>query len=335
MREELIQRRFGDAILGADLLALQITGVNAGDDIGFRHTESLSDLRWRQNVHRRCWRRCHGCWCSTWKRRRRCTASESAFDHFLSHREAHGHLGRSAACIAGLGHALGHLELHVVVEIAHGAHAAALVDGGLDFWRHAGVLEDEARELNAILAGDDGVDQRQERVTEIGVARGEVQNRDFGGSQRVAEDADNARPHGVGELIKTEVIVRAGDFLEEELGFDDPEIEGSEGAHADDAEVGITHHDGVGGPPFVAGEEAGGDVVEVRLERGLEAVFPALQRGEDRDVVRGQRVLAGTEGVPELAEVNELSDLRFANNELGSVLDFLVLIRVAEGKGVA
>ena len=41
-------------------------------------------------------------------------------------------------------------------------------------------------------------------------------------------------------------------------------------------------------------------------------------------------VLAGAEGVAELAEVDELRDLRFAHDQLRAALDLLVLVREAE-----
>ena len=63
---------------------------------------------------------------------------------------------------------------------------------------------------------------------------------------------------------------------------------------------------GIGRAPLVAGEEAGVDVVNVRLERRFKAVLPALERGEDGDVVGDQRVFARPEGVAELAQVDEL-----------------------------
>jgi hypothetical protein len=64
---------------------------------------------------------------------------------------AHGQLGRHAARAAAFLHALRHLELHVVVQVADGRHARALVDRLLDLRRHRDVLDDEARDLEAVL----------------------------------------------------------------------------------------------------------------------------------------------------------------------------------------
>ena len=46
-------------------------------------------------------------------------------------------------------------------------------------------------------------------------------------------------------------------------------------------------------------------------------------------------MLARRESVAELAEINELRDLRFAHDELRAVLDFLVVVRPAEAERVA
>ena len=72
------------------------------------------------------------------------------------------------------------------------------------------------------------------------------------------------------------------------------------------------------------------DVVDVGLERRLEAVLPALERREDGNVVGRQRVLARAEHVAELAEVDELHDLRLADDELRAALDFLVVVGKAD-----
>ena len=131
------------------------------------------------------------------------------------------------------------------------------------------------------------------------------------------------------------MIVGAGDFLQELLRVDDAEIVGAVGAQPHDAEIRVAHHHRIGRAPLVAGEHARDDVVDVGLERALERVLPALEIGEDRDVVGGERVLARAERVAELAEVDELRDLRFAHDQLRAVLDFLVLVGKAERQRVA
>ena len=77
------------------------------------------------------------------------------------------------------------------------------------------------------------------------VARRDVEHRHLRRRQRVAEDADDARAHRVGELVEPEVLVRAGHFLQEQLRVDDLEVVGAERARADDPEVLVAHHDRV------------------------------------------------------------------------------------------
>ena len=130
-------------------------------------------------------------------------------------------------------------------------------------------------------------------------------------------------------------MVGAGDFLQEPLDVDDAEVVGAEGADPDHAEVGVAHHHRVGRAPLVAGEQPGVHEVDVGLERRIEAELPRLQPGEHRNVVGGQRVLARAEGVAELADVDELRMLRFADDQLRAVLDRLVVVGKAVRQRVA
>jgi hypothetical protein len=50
--------------------------------------------------------------------------------------------------------------------------------------------------------------------------------------QRVAEHADDARPHRVGELVEPEMLVGAGHFLQELRTSTIAEVVGAERAHA-------------------------------------------------------------------------------------------------------
>ena len=189
--------------------------------------------------------------------------------------------------------------------------------------------------VDPVLRFELRVDERQQRFAHFLVARRDVERRHLGAGDGVAEDADDARAHRVGELVEAEVVVGAGDFLQEALRLDHLEVVGAEGAQADDAEVLVAHHDRVRRAPLVAGEQPRVDEVDVGLERRLEAVLPALEAGQDRDVVGGQRVLAGAERVAELAQVDELRRLRFADDELRAVLDLLVVVGETPADGVA
>lgn len=53
MRQKLIQRRFGDAVLVADFFTFDVTGFDAGDHVGFSNAESLGDLRRCQDINGR------------------------------------------------------------------------------------------------------------------------------------------------------------------------------------------------------------------------------------------------------------------------------------------
>ena len=119
------------------------------------------------------------------------------------------------------------------------------------------------------------------------------------------------------------------------LRLDDLEVVGAERADANDAEVVVAEHHRVRRAPLVAGEQARDDEVDVGLEGRIEAERPRLELGEDRDVVGGERVLARLEGVAELAQVDELCDLRLAHDELRAVLDCLVFVGKAPGERVA
>ena len=168
----------------------------------------------------------------------------------------------------------GQLKFHVVVEVADSGHAGALVDGSLDLGRDADVLNNEAAEFDAVLLGENRIEERQERVTQLGIPGCQVEHRHLGAGDRVAEGADKPRPHGVLELINAEVMIGASDVLEEHRDINDAEIVSTKGPNANDAEVRIPHHDGIARAPFVAGEEPGIDEVDIALEGRLEVVLP-------------------------------------------------------------
>ena len=75
--------------------------------------------------------------------------------------------------------------------------------------------------------------------------------------------------------------------------------------------------------PFAVGDGARGDEKDIRLERALKSVFPALQGGKDGQVLGLQRVGAGREDVGELALVEKRGNLRFADDQLGAVFDLV------------
>src|SRR5439155_8547568 len=153
--------------------------------------------------------------------------------------------------------------------------------------------------------------------------------------ERLREHADDARAHGVVELVQAKVVVGACNLLQEQLRIDDLEIVDPEGTHPHDPEILVAHHDRVRRSPLVASEQARCDVIHIGLERALEPVLPALEIGEDRDVVRRERVLARAERIAELAEIHELGDLRFADDQLRAAFNLLVLVGKPEGERIA
>src|SRR4029453_4822318 len=163
----------------------------------------------------------------------------------------------------------------------------------------------------------------------------DVESGNFARREGVAEDADDAGAHGIAELIETEMVVGAGDFLQKPRDVDDPKVVGPERAEADDAEVLVADHHWIGRAPLVAGEEPRGDEVDVGLERRFESVLQPLEPRKSRVFVGGQRVVPGAKEVAVLAEVYELDRLRLAHNELRAAFDFLVLVREAEREWIA
>src|SRR6185369_17590156 len=108
-----------------------------------------------------------------------------------------------------------------------------------------------------------------------------------------------------------------------------------ERAQPHDPEILVAHHHRIGRAPFIAGKKAGDDIVDVGLERRLEPVLPSFQIAEHGNVVGGQRILARPESIAELAEIDELRDLRFADDQLRAALDLLVLVRKAVRQRIA
>ena len=99
-------------------------------------------------------------------------------EHLLGHGHPHGDL-RANAGDAGAAflHALGHLILDVVVQVADRGHARALVDRLLDFRRYRYVLDHERRHRNPVLLAERRIDERQERISELAVTRRDVEHR--------------------------------------------------------------------------------------------------------------------------------------------------------------
>src|SRR5690606_41190938 len=78
-------------------------------------------------------------------------------------------------------------------------------------------------------------------------------------------------------------------FFQAEDGIRDFHVTGVQTCALPISEVAVAEHHGVGRAPLVAGEEAREDVVDVGLERRVEAVRPGLDLREDGNVRSEER----------------------------------------------
>jgi len=175
----------------------------------------------------------------------------------------------------------------------------------------------------------------KERLAQLGESHGHFRHRQVAVGQRVGERTHDARPHGARKIVQTEVIVGAGNLMKKTLGIAHTKIVRAERADADDAQILVVQHDRVCRTPLVSGKQARGDEIDVGLERRLEAVFPALQPSQDRNVPGHERMRPGPVRVGELTQIDELRSLRFADDELGAAFDGPILIGIPVGQDVA
>ncbi len=114
-------------------------------------------------------------------------------------------------------------------------------------------------------------------------------------------------------------------FLQQALGIGDPEREGTKAAQTNDAELRITHHDGIGGSPFAIEELLGGHEIHICLEGAVKSVFPGLQCSQNRHVAGLKLIPAGTENIGQLSFVDENGNLALSDGELCTHHDFLAI----------
>ena len=188
----------------------------------------------------------------------------------MRHAKAHGHLcghGGSGTRFAALRHGLPHLVFDVIVQVANHAHAGAFVDGFFHLGRNRNVFQNEAADFQTVFIAHGRVDDGQQRITQFAVTLGNVQHRHVCLGQRFGKHADNARAHGVVELIQAEVLIGARHFFQEFGRIHDAEIVGAKSTHAHHAKILVAHHHRVGCTPFIARKQAGVEVVHIALER--------------------------------------------------------------------
>src|SRR5262249_16004546 len=127
-------------------------------------------------------------------------------------------------------------------------------------------------------------------------------------------------------------VARAADFLMEDLRVGDLVGVNAVTAHADGAEFFVANGDWRGRAPALIGFDTRREIVDIRLEGGLEGFVPVQDGGEDGQRLRGERVQAGREDVSDAAFVDEDGHLGLANGEFAAVLDLHVLHGVTVGQ---
>ncbi len=220
---------------------------------------------------------------------------------------------------------LGGLHLRELPHlVAEDAELRPLVDRRLDLLGEGDVLDEELRELEA-EAAELGAELPSSERRQLVVLGRDVERRDLRLGDRVGELGEDDRPELAGDLVRRRQPLRPDDRVEEDLRVGDLHRVGPEGADPDHPEVGVPHHDGVRRPPLQVGVVPGVEEVDLRLERGLEAVLPPAQGRQDRDVLRGELVPPRQEEVGRLPLVDEEGRLVLAHRQLRAHLDLLVV----------
>jgi hypothetical protein len=131
------------------------------------------------------------------------------------------------------------------------------------------------------------------------------------------------------DLVRGVLAIRADEVAEQPLRIDRAQRVGAERAHAHGPELAVAHRHGVRRAPAQIGDLARADEVDLGLERALEAVQPAGERRQDRQVARLEPVLTRSEHVGDLALVHEHGHLARPHDQLRAILDLVVVAREA------
>ena len=170
---------------------------------------------------------------------------------------------------------------------------------------------------------------------QLDLAALEVDHAEPGLEDQVGEGQGDHPAEQLGDLLQLDRAVGADDLLEEDLRIGDLHHAEAVGPHLDHPEVGVAHGDGLGRPPAQVGDRPGVDEVDLAAERALEAVLPPLEGGEQGQVLGGQLEVAGPEAVGQLAPVDEHRLLALADDQLGPVLDLVLVAGEPPGEGRA
>lgn len=249
--------------------------------------------------------------------------------HLAGHGEAHTepHAFRGAATgriLGGFLHGGGGLEFGELIEVAENPHAGAFIQrlfhGGWQgnvLYEQGGKLQTVAEEVRGDLGRDEGA--------ELFVVGRHIQNRDTTLADGIGEARNDKVAEVTDDFFGGEMTIGADYFPEEDGGIGNLDHVGAEGAETDGAELGIAQSDGVLGAPFLVSEPAGADKVDLGFERAFETISPALEGGEEGNVLGDEGVGAGREDIGEFALVDEDSGLAFADNELGAIFDLVAV----------
>ena len=249
--------------------------------------------------------------------------------------EAGAHPRPGAARVGGCArHRLGGGELGVAAEVADDAHRGAPVQRLLDRGGQADVLDVELGHREAVF-GQRRRDLGGDELAEVGGIGRHVEHRDPGGGDHPAELLHDDVADLERDLVLGELAVGADDLADEDAGVGHADGVGPKGAQPRRPELRVAQDDRVLGAPLEVGEAAGGDEVDLGLERRLEAVVPVLQRRQDRHVVGLEEVETRHEDVGELALVDEDRGLPLAHGQLGAVLDLVAVALEAPDHRVA
>ena len=257
------------------------------------------------------------------------TAQCSSREHPARHRHPHAQsqaLGsRATPSAPRAGHRLAHLVLLEASQVANHPHAGAGVERLFDRFGEGDVDDDQLRNLEAVFIVDLLLHGSAENFRELAIAGGEVECRDVRLAQQFRQGAGDHRPQQFGDRIGVERLIGPDQFLEQGSRVGRAERVGPEGPDADRAKLRIAQHHGVGSAPLEVGQLPGADEIHLGTERAVEPIFPACEGRQQGQILALELVAAGLEDVGDLAAIDKDRLLSGADNQLGAVLD-LVLV---------
>ena len=213
--------------------------------------------------------------------------------------------------------------LRVRLQITDGRNRPTLVDRFFNFFRKTNILHLHFAKLDthALKVGGNSLAQHG---AHHGNFRFHVDNRKPQFGHHFLDAQPDLAAQIFLNLVGGEATFRAGNVLDENTGVLDANCVDTKRGRTDDTEFFVAHRRGSRRAPFQIGKFARVDEIHFGLERRFEAVFPAVESGQNRHVLRGQCVHAGLVNVGQLAFVDEDRHLTFTHGEFGTVLDFVI-----------